>query len=106
MATLDNLRGATLTGIRVDAPGHRVALGLRLDRPDGPADYTLVLEGVTDFSCFDESASAWPDQRIGSVSARHDPESMHLDFAFARAGAGMAVTCGKAVLRRAGRAPG
>ncbi|GAA1772757.1 MULTISPECIES: hypothetical protein [Streptomonospora] len=102
MAGLDMLRGSALTGVRVDAPAHRVTLGLRLERAGGPADYTLVLEGVTDFSYFDESADPWPQPLVTAVASHHDPDSMRLDFGIAREGAGLTVTCGKAVLRRSG----
>ncbi|GAA3722911.1 hypothetical protein HDA32_000781 [Spinactinospora alkalitolerans] len=102
MSALGALSGAALENVWLDVPRHRVTMVLRTRDHDTDAvtDHTLVLEDVTDFSFFDETAEAWPHAQITDIQAEHDPDSMRVDFSFGGAAAGITVTCGKIVLRR------
>ncbi|MDA2814966.1 hypothetical protein O4J56_30255 [Nocardiopsis sp. RSe5-2] len=101
MSALNALKGCSLEGTWVDVPGHSVTLSLRSPAGAVPAlTYTLVLEGVTDFSFFDEGAAPWPGAEVADVGSDHDEDSMRLDFSFGGEASGLAVTCGKVLLHR------
>ncbi|WP_017540089.1 MULTISPECIES: hypothetical protein [Nocardiopsis] len=101
MSALNALKGCSLDGTWVDVPGHSVTLSLRSPAGTIPAvTYTLVLEGVTDFSFFDEEAAPWGGAEVGDVQSEHDEDSLRLDFSFGGEASGLAVTCGKVLLHR------
>ncbi|WP_046471047.1 hypothetical protein [Allosalinactinospora lopnorensis] len=101
MPALDALKGASLRGIWVDAPGHYVTITLRTMSVGTALDYNIVLEGVTNFSFYDENPAPWPGAEVTEIRSQHDPDSMHLDFSFGSDTAGIVVTCAKLVMHRA-----
>ncbi|MDA8369536.1 MAG: hypothetical protein M0026_06665 [Nocardiopsaceae bacterium] len=101
MSALNSLKGASLEGIWVDAPAHSVTLALRMARATPVTEYTLILDGVTDFSFFDETARPWAGAEVTGVRVDHDPDSMRLDFSLGSEAAGLAVRCAKAALHKA-----
>ncbi|CAM4098578.1 hypothetical protein GCM10009799_40680 [Nocardiopsis rhodophaea] len=100
MSALHGLKGSSLEGIWVDAPGHTVTLALQSTNLTPAVGYTLVLEGVTDFSFFDETTSPWSAAEVTDIRADHDPDSLRLDFSFGSEASGLAATCAKVVLHR------
>ncbi len=100
MPGLDGLKGASLRGVWMDAAAHHVTVTLRTKTVGGTVDYNLVLEGVTDFSFFDESPAPWSGAEVTDVRSQHDPDTLHLDFTFGHDAAGIRVTCAKLVMHR------
>ncbi|MBB6173351.1 hypothetical protein HNR23_003411 [Nocardiopsis mwathae] len=100
MSALHGLKGSLLDGIWIDAPGHTVTLSLRSTNLTPPVGYTLVLEGVTDFHFFDDSAEPWSGAELTDIRSDHDPGSLRLDFSFGSESSGLALTCAKVVLHR------
>ncbi|PSK97312.1 hypothetical protein CLV63_10830 [Murinocardiopsis flavida] len=103
MPGLQALRGAVLDGVWLDAPGHRVIVTLRADRESDQVSHTLVLEGVTDFSFFDDVPEPWAEAQVADIATEHEPGTMRLDVSFETAAAGLAITCAKGVLHRNSR---
>ncbi|WP_017596383.1 hypothetical protein [Nocardiopsis potens] len=101
MSALDSLKGCSLTGTWIDVPAHSVTLALRTPPGAAPATvYTLVLEGVTDASFFDEDGAPWEGADVSDLRSEHDEDRLRLDFSFGRDGAGLTVTCEKILLHR------
>ncbi|RNL82520.1 hypothetical protein [Halostreptopolyspora alba] len=100
MPGLDGLRGATLLGVWVDAAAHHVTITLRTGDAGNTVDHNLVLEGVTDFSFFNENPTPWPGAEISDIRSQHDPDTLRLDFTFGSDTAGITVTCAKLVTHR------
>ncbi|MBB4929839.1 hypothetical protein F4561_000659 [Lipingzhangella halophila] len=84
----------------MDAAAHHVTITLRTKAAGGTVDYNLVLEGVTDFSFFDEDPAPRPGAEVSDIRSQNDPDTLHLDFTFGHDAAGLTVTCAKLVMHR------
>ena len=101
MSALDALTGCALTGTWIDVPAHSVTLSLHTAPGTEPSvGYTLVLQGVTDLSFYDDAPAPWAGAEVAGIQSEHDRGSLRLDFSFGGDASGLTVTCEKVLLHR------